>query len=84
VLAAAYYSWTPFSARANERGGLRGAVVLYVVVAGILWNLLLTTYSMVGIAVVAANIGLLALFVLVLAYGISAVGRRPAEPSPAG
>ena len=144
VLAAAYYSWTLFSARADDRGGLRGAVVLYVVVAGILWNLLLTTYSMgytpanillhvvvptlaaldwlivgrgrvrwwqplvwlvypalyvviallvlnkagrrspyyfldpdsVGIAVVAANIGLLGLFILVLGYGISAVGRR--------
>ncbi len=144
VLAAAYYSWTLFSARTDDRGGLRGAVVLYVVVAGILWNLLLTTYSMgytpanillhvvvptlaaldwlivgrgrvrwwqplvwlvypalyvviallvlnkagrrapyyfldpesVGIAVVAANIGLLGLFILVLGYGISAVGRR--------
>jgi len=147
VLAAAYYSWTLFSARADDRGGLRGAVVLYVVVAGILWNLLLTTYSMgytpanillhivvpvlaavdwlivgrghvrwwqplvwlvypalyvvvallvlnragrrapyyfldpesVGIAVVGANIGLLALFILVLGYGISAVGRQKAE-----
>src|SRR6187455_3380373 len=46
MLAAAYYSWTLFSARADDRGGLRGAVVLYVVVAGVLWNLLLTTYSM--------------------------------------
>jgi hypothetical protein len=149
VLAAAYYSWTLFSARAHERGGLRGAVVLYVVVAGILWNLLLTTYSMgytpanillhivvpvlavvdwvivgrahvrwwqplvwlvypalyvvvalavlnkagrrapyyfldpdsVGIAVVATNIGLLALFVLVVGYGISAVGWRRSESS---
>ena len=35
-----------FSARADGRGGVRGAVVLYVVVAGILWNLLLTEYSM--------------------------------------
>ena len=145
VLAAAYYSWTLYSGRADDRGGLRGAVVLYVVVAGILWNLLLTTYSMgyttanillhivvpilaavdwlivgrsrvrwwqpllwlvypglyvavallvlnragrrapyyfldpdsVGVTVVAANIGLLALFVLVLGYGISAVGAAP-------
>jgi len=38
----------------------------------------------VGIAVVAANIGLLALFVLVLGYGISAVGRRRLESSVAG
>jgi hypothetical protein len=30
----------------------------------------------VGIAVVATNIGLLGLFILVLGYGISAVGRR--------
>jgi uncharacterized membrane protein len=152
VLAATYYSWTLFSPRANGRGGLHGAVVLYVVVAGILWNLLLTTYSMgytpanillhivvpvlaavdwlivgrshvrwwqplvwlvypalyvvvallvlnragrrapyyfldpdaVGISVVAANIGLLALFVLVLGYGISAVGRRRTESPLAG
>ena len=46
VLAAAYYSWSLFSARGDGRGGVRGAVVLYVVVAGILWNLLLTEYSM--------------------------------------
>lgn len=46
VLAAAYYSWSLLSARADSRGGVRGAVVLYVVVAGILWNLLLTEYSM--------------------------------------
>jgi len=46
VLAAAYYSWSLLSARADGRGGVRGAVVLYVVVAGILWNLLLTEYSM--------------------------------------
>ena len=46
VLAAAYYLWTLFSARADDRVGIRGAVVLYVVVAGMLWNLLLTDYSM--------------------------------------
>lgn len=46
VLAAAYYAYTLFSARAADRSGIRGAVVLYVVVAGILWNLLLTEYSM--------------------------------------
>ncbi|HKV18170.1 MAG TPA: Pr6Pr family membrane protein [Mycobacterium sp.] len=152
VIAAAYYSWTLVSPRANDRGGIRGAVVLYVVVAGILWNLLLTTYSMgytpanillhvvvpvlavldwlvvgrgrvrwwqplvwlvypalyvvvallvlnragrrapyyfldpdsVGVAVVAANIGLLAVFVLVLGYGISATGRRRADSPVAG
>jgi hypothetical protein len=128
------------------------AIVLYVVVAGILWNLLLTDYSMgytpanillhivvpvlaavdwlvvgrrrrvarwwqpllwliypaaylmlalvvlnragrrapyyfldpdsVGMAVVTANIGLLAAFILALVYGISAVGHaRRAEPT---
>ena len=155
VLAAAYYLWTMFSARADDRVGIRGAVVLYVVVAGIIWNLLLTDYSMgytpanillhiavpalvtvdwlvvgrgrqgvdwwhplvwliypaayvvlallvlnragrrapyyfldpdsVGVAVVVANVGLLAAFILVLGYGISAVGRpRQARPSTLG
>jgi hypothetical protein len=46
VLAAAYYAWTLFSPRADARTGLRGAVVLYVVVAGVVWNLLLTGRSM--------------------------------------
>ena len=145
VLAAGYYACTLFSARADGRAGVRGAVVLYVVVAGIIWNLLLTEYSMgytpanillhvvvpilvgidwlvvgggqrsvrwwlplawliypaayaalallvlnsagrrapyffldpdsVGIAVVVTNIGALAVFILLLGYGISAVGR---------
>jgi hypothetical protein len=146
VLAAGYYACTLFSARADGRAGVRGAVVLYVVVAGIIWNLLLTGYSMgytpanillhvvvpvlvgidwlvvgggqrsvrwwlplawliypaayavlallvlnsagrrapyffldpgsVGIAFVITNIGALAVFLLLLGYGISAVGRR--------
>jgi hypothetical protein len=46
ILAAAYYGWTLFSPRADGRTGLRGAVVLYVVVAGVIWNLLLTGRSM--------------------------------------
>jgi hypothetical protein len=46
VLAAAYYAWTLFSPRAESRAGLRGAVVLYVVVAGVVWNLYLTKMSM--------------------------------------
>ncbi|MET0473873.1 MAG: Pr6Pr family membrane protein [Mycobacterium sp.] len=46
ILAAVYYAWTLFSPRADHRTGLRGAVVLYVVVAGIIWNLLLTGRSM--------------------------------------
>jgi hypothetical protein len=46
VLAAAYYAWTLFSPRAESRSGLRGAVVLYVVVAGVIWNLYLTDKSM--------------------------------------
>jgi hypothetical protein len=155
VLAAAYYSWSLFSARADDRGGVRGAVVLYVVVAGIIWNLLLTDYSMgyttanfllhivvpalvtmdwlvigrgqrsvrwwqplvwliypaayvvlallvlnragrrapyyfldpdsVGMAVVVTNIGLLAVFILVLGYAISVVGRPGRSgPPPVG
>jgi hypothetical protein len=46
LLAAAYYAWTLVSPRANARTGLRGAVVLYVVVAGLIWNALLTGHSM--------------------------------------
>lgn len=46
VLAAAYYVWSLASARAETRPGLRGAVVLYVVVAGLVWNVFLTGQSM--------------------------------------
>jgi hypothetical protein len=46
VLAAAFYLWTLAFPRADARGGVRGAVVLYLVVAGVLWNLFLTGYSM--------------------------------------
>ena len=46
VLAAAYYLWTLASPRADARVGLRGAVVLYVIIAGVVWNLLLTGHSM--------------------------------------
>lgn len=46
VLAAAYYGWTLLSPKADRRTGLRGAVVLYVVVAGLIWNLFLTQRSM--------------------------------------
>ena len=39
----------------------------------------------VGMAVVVTNIGLLAIFILVLGYGISAIGRpRRAAPPAAG
>jgi hypothetical protein len=46
LLAAAYYVWTLASPRADARVGLRGAVILYVVIAGVIWNLFLTGYSM--------------------------------------
>jgi hypothetical protein len=46
ILAAGYYACTLFSPRADARTGVRGAVVLYVVVAGVVWNLLLTGRSM--------------------------------------
>ena len=152
VLAAVYYLWTLLSARADGRASVRGAVVLYMLVAGVIWNLLLTDYSMgytpanillhivvpilvivdwlvvgrsqrqilwwqplvwliypavyvvvallvlnragrrapyyfldpesVGMVVVVANIGLLAVFVLGLGYGLSAVGRPRRAHSP--
>jgi hypothetical protein len=46
VLAAAYYAWTLCSPKADARSGLRGAVVLYVLVAGAVWNVFLTGHSM--------------------------------------
>ncbi|HEX2211915.1 MAG TPA: Pr6Pr family membrane protein [Mycobacterium sp.] len=46
VLAAAYYLWTLARPRADTRVGLRGAVVLYVLIAGVIWNLFLTDQSM--------------------------------------
>lgn len=46
LLAAGYYLWTLADRRADSRIGLRGAVVLYVVVAGLIWNLFLTGHSM--------------------------------------
>lgn len=46
LLAAGFYVWTLVSPRADARVGLRGAVVLYVVIAGLVWNLFLTEHSM--------------------------------------
>ncbi|KRE30060.1 hypothetical protein ASG82_25040 [Mycobacterium sp. Soil538] len=46
LLAAGYYMWTLVRPRADARAGLRGAVVLYVVMAGLVWNLFLTEHSM--------------------------------------
>jgi hypothetical protein len=46
VLAAAYYLWTLAWPRTDARVGIRGAVVLYVLIAGVIWNLFLTGYSM--------------------------------------
>jgi len=46
LLAVAYYAWTLASPKADARAGLRGAVVLYVVVAGLIWNVFLTEHSM--------------------------------------
>ena len=46
VLAAAYYLWTLASPRADAWVGLRGAVVLYLLITGVVWNLLLTERSM--------------------------------------
>jgi len=47
LLAAAYFLWAVVRPAAAVRlPGLRGAVVLYVVVAGVIWNLYLTEMSM--------------------------------------
>ena len=46
LLAAAFYAWALLSPRADARVALRGAVVLYLVVAGVIWNLFLTGHSM--------------------------------------
>jgi hypothetical protein len=46
VLAAAYYLWSLAWPRADARVGVRGAVVLYVLIAGVIWNLFLTGHSM--------------------------------------
>lgn len=46
LLAAGYYLCTLVWPRADARAGLRGAVVLYVVMAGLVWNLFLTGHSM--------------------------------------
>jgi hypothetical protein len=46
VLAAAYYLWALAWPRADARIGVRGAVVLYVLIAGVIWNLFLTGHSM--------------------------------------
>jgi hypothetical protein len=46
LLAAAFYLGTLASARVDARAGLRGAAVVYVVVAGLVWNLFLTGHSL--------------------------------------
>jgi hypothetical protein len=46
VLAAGYYLWSLAWPRADARVGIRGAVVLYVLIAGVIWNLFLTGKSM--------------------------------------
>src|ERR1700704_481355 len=46
VLAAVYYVWALAWPRADVRIGVRGAVVLYVLIAGVIWNLFLTGHSM--------------------------------------
>ena len=46
VLAATYYVWALAWPRADARIGVRGAVVLYVLIAGVIWNLFLTGRSM--------------------------------------
>jgi hypothetical protein len=46
LFAAAYYLWSLAWPRADIRVGIRGAVVLYVLIAGVIWNLFLAEHSM--------------------------------------
>ena len=46
LLAAAFYAWTLLPGRFDARPGVRGAVVLYLLVAGLVWLLFLTGRSM--------------------------------------
>jgi hypothetical protein len=46
VLAAGYYLCSLDWPRADARVGIRGALVLYVLIAGVTWNLFLTGHSM--------------------------------------
>uniref|UniRef100_A1UGL0 Integral membrane protein n=2 Tax=unclassified Mycobacterium TaxID=2642494 RepID=A1UGL0_MYCSK len=74
LLAAGFYVMTLLSPRADTRSALRGAVVLYVVIAGLVWNLFLTDYSM---GYTPANF-LLHVVVPVLAlaeWGLATAGR---------
>lgn len=72
LAAAVFYTATLLSARVDARAGLRGAVVVYVVVAGLVWNLLLTGHSM---GYTPANF-LLHVVVPVLAVAEWALARR--------
>jgi hypothetical protein len=73
VLAAAYFLWSLLSPRGADRVGIRGAVVVYVVAAGIVWNLLLTDYSM---GYTPANILLHIVVPVLAAVDWLVVGRR--------
>jgi hypothetical protein len=72
LAAAVFYTAALLSARVDARAGLRGAVVVYVLVAGLVWNLLLTDVSM---GYTPANF-LLHVAVPALAVGEWALARR--------
>jgi hypothetical protein len=73
LIVAEVYLWSLHSNRVDDRVGIRGAVVLYVVAAGILWNLLLTDYSM---GYTPANILLHIVVPVLAAVDWLVVGRR--------
>ncbi|MEH3139957.1 MAG: Pr6Pr family membrane protein [Mycobacterium kyogaense] len=75
VAAAAYYLWTLVRPRADVRAGLRGAVVLNLVMAGLVWNLFLVERSM-GYTV--ANLLLHCVVPVLALCDWVLVGRRPA------
>jgi hypothetical protein len=76
VLAAAYYLWTLVWPRADARVGVRGAVVLYVLIAGVIWNLFLTGHSM---GYTAANMLLHAVVPVLALTDWLLVGRDQAQ-----
>lgn len=76
LLAAVFYLWSLMSQQADARAGIRGAVVVYVVAAGVVWNLFLTDVSM---GYTAANV-LLHVVVPVVAVAewlLIGAGQRP-------
>jgi hypothetical protein len=78
VLAAAFYAWMLVAPRARQATGLRAAVVVYLLVAGVVWLLFLTGRSM---GWTPANV-LLHVVVPLLALADWLLVRRAGPPVP--